>query len=71
MMPFLSGVFGNPSSIHAAGRKARALLDEARERLARLWRCQPGEVVFTSGGTEANNLAIMGRRSPNGNAVVI
>ena len=60
MMPFLGEVFGNPSSIHAVGRRARAFLDEARERLARTWGCQPGELVFTSGGTEANNLAVMG-----------
>ncbi|MBE7502133.1 MAG: cysteine desulfurase [Verrucomicrobiales bacterium] len=52
--------FGNPSSIHAAGRSARALLDESRERLAVLWGCRPSEIVFTSGGTEANNLAVLG-----------
>lgn len=52
--------FGNPSSIHAAGRCARARLDESRERLAVLWHCRPSEIVFTSGGTEANNLAVLG-----------
>lgn len=52
--------FGNPSSIHAAGRHARALLDESREKLAALWGCRPSEVIFTSGGTEANNLAVLG-----------
>lgn len=60
MLAFLGELFGNPSSIHAAGRRARAFLDEARERLARVWACRPGEVIFTSGGTEANNLAIIG-----------
>jgi cysteine desulfurase len=60
MLPFLEEIYGNPSSIHHLGRKARALLDEARERVAKVWRCRPSEVVFTSGGTESNNLAIFG-----------
>lgn len=60
MAPFLDEVYGNPSSIHAVGRKARAFLDEAREKLAAVWVCKPSELVFTSGGTEANNLAILG-----------
>lgn len=60
MLPFLDGIEGNPSSIHRLGRQARALLDDARERLAACWQCRPGEVVFTSGGTESNNLAILG-----------
>jgi cysteine desulfurase len=60
MLPYLGDVFGNPSSVHHVGRRARALLDEARDRVAQVWRCKPSEVVFTSGGTEANNLAIFG-----------
>ncbi len=52
--------WANPSSIHHFGRDARELLDDARYRMARLWSCKPSEVVFTSGGTEANNLAILG-----------
>jgi cysteine desulfurase len=60
MLPFLGGVFGNPSSIHHIGRQARSILDDARERVAQVWRCKPSEVVFTSGGTESNNMAIMG-----------
>jgi cysteine desulfurase len=52
--------WANPSSIHHFGREARELLDDARYRMARLWSCKPSEVVFTSGGTEANNLAILG-----------
>ncbi len=60
MLPFLESEFGNPSSIHHLGRRARAFLDEARERVAAVWRAKPSEVVFTSGGTEANNLAIFG-----------
>ncbi|WCJ58813.1 cysteine desulfurase family protein [Fontisphaera persica] len=60
MAPFLNEIFGNPSSIHARGRQARAHLDEAHERLAALLQCKPSEIIFTSGGTEANNLAILG-----------
>jgi cysteine desulfurase len=60
MLPYLGEVFGNPSSVHHVGRRARALLDEARDRVARVWRCKPSEVVFTSGGTEASNLAVFG-----------
>jgi cysteine desulfurase len=60
MLPSLGEVFGNPSSVHQVGRRARALLDESRERVARVWRCRPSEVIFTSGGTESINLAIFG-----------
>ncbi len=60
MLPYLGEVFGNPSSVHHVGRRARALLDDARDRVARVWRSKPSEVVFTSGGTESNNLAIFG-----------
>ena len=51
---------GNPSSVHHVGRRARAALDEARYEVSNLWSCKPSEVVFTSGGTESNNLAIFG-----------
>src|SRR5208283_5294173 len=60
MLPFLGGIFGNPSSVHHVGRQARALLDDARDRVASIWRSKPSEVIFTSGGTESNNLAIFG-----------
>ncbi|HWD20960.1 MAG TPA: cysteine desulfurase family protein [Verrucomicrobiae bacterium] len=60
MLPFLGEVFGNPSSVHHIGRKARAILDDARDRVAKVWGSRPSEVVFTSGGTESNNLAIFG-----------
>lgn len=60
MLPYLGEIFGNPSSVHHVGRKARALLDDARDRVAVIWRSKPSEVVFTSGGTESNNLAIFG-----------
>ena len=60
MLPFLTEIWGNPSSVHHVGRKARALLDEARERAAIFLGAKPSEIIFTSGGTEANNLAIFG-----------
>jgi cysteine desulfurase len=60
MEPFLDGVWGNPSSVHHVGRRARALLDGARERMAAVLACKPSEVTFTSGGTESVNLAILG-----------
>ncbi|MDX6373126.1 MAG: cysteine desulfurase [Nocardioidaceae bacterium] len=51
---------GNPSSMHASGRQARRVVEESRERIAQAMGCRPGEVVFTSGGTEADNLAVKG-----------
>jgi cysteine desulfurase len=51
---------GNPSSLHASGRQARRTVEESRERIAAVLNCRPGEVVFTSGGTESDNLAIKG-----------
>ena len=60
MLPFLGEAWGNPSSVHHVGRRARALLDEARERAAKVLGSKPSEVVFTSGGTESANLAILG-----------
>ena len=60
MLPYLGEIFGNPSSLHHVGRQARALLDDARDRVAKIWQCKPSEVVFTSGGTESNNLAVVG-----------
>lgn len=60
MRPYLERHFGNPSSIHAAGREARAAIDEARDRLAGVLGAKPHELIFTGGGTEADNLAILG-----------
>ena len=60
MEPFYGPRFGNPSSVHRWGREARAALDEARERVAKCIGAQPDEVCFTSGGTEADNLAVLG-----------
>ena len=60
MLPFLGENWGNPSSVHHVGRRARAQLDEARERAAKVLGAKPSEIIFTSGGTESNNLAILG-----------
>src|SRR4051812_35664616 len=60
MRPFMAEHFGNPASAHAAGRKARQALEDARERVARCLGASPDEVIFTSGATEANNLALFG-----------
>lgn len=60
MMPYLKWHFGNPSSVHQIGRDARSALDECRYRVSSLWQCKPSEVIFTSGGTESNNLGIVG-----------
>ncbi len=60
MLPYLRGSFGNPSSQHRIGREAWNAVEEAREAVARLLGAQPSEIIFTSGGTEANHLAILG-----------
>ncbi len=60
MKPFYGPRFGNPSSTHRWGREARAALDEARERVGRCLGARPDEICFTSGGTEGDNLAILG-----------
>lgn len=69
MAPFLDGRYGNPSSLHTAGRAARAALEEARERVAGALGASPSEIVFTGGGTEADNLAVLGRWRSDGGAV--
>jgi cysteine desulfurase len=60
MMPYMTEQFGNPNSIHSFGREVRRAIDEAREKIAQLLNCQPSEIVFTSGGTESDNLALRG-----------
>lgn len=60
LLPFYGDRFGNPSSIHGAGRRARCTVEEARERVARLVNCSASEVVFTASGSEADNMAIKG-----------
>ena len=60
MKPYLTEEFGNPSSIHRMGQAARNGIETAREQVARLINASPEEIIFTSGGTEADNLAILG-----------
>lgn len=59
MRPFMLENFGNPSSVHGHGRKVRAALEQARKKVAELIQCTPGEIIFTSGGTEADNAIIV------------
>src|SRR5688500_9806411 len=66
MMPYLTDKFGNASSIHHFGQDAKAAVDKARHQVAGLINARPNEIVFTSGGTEANNLAIRGVLEANG-----
>ncbi|MCL4271472.1 MAG: cysteine desulfurase [Anaerolineales bacterium] len=60
MMSYFRETFGNPSSIHRFGQKAEAAVDEAREKVAAVLNCLPDEIIFTSGGSEADNLALRG-----------
>ena len=60
MLPWLGGAFGNPSGAHPVARAARQAIDEARDTIAAVLGCAPNEVVFTGGGTEADNLAVRG-----------
>ncbi|MDE1177781.1 MAG: cysteine desulfurase family protein [Edaphobacter sp.] len=69
MRPFYLEHYGNASSIHQQGQHARAAVDHAREAVARMLHCRPAEVVFTSGGTESDNLAIFGVLSPGDHLV--
>ena len=70
MLPFLGDRFGNPSGVHAVARDARAALEEARDLVADCLGARPGEIVFTGGGTEADNLAITGLHARRGGTVV-
>lgn len=65
MMPFFREAYGNPSSIHRLGQKAESAVDEAREKVALVLGCRPDEVIFTSGGSEADNLALRGAMMAN------
>lgn len=60
MMPYLTYEFGNPGSLHNYGRSARKAVNEARERVARFFNCEPEQVIFTSGGSEGNNMVFHG-----------
>src|SRR5215468_5875288 len=64
MHPYFTGKFGNASSIHQQGQQARSAIEQARETVAELLNCRPAEVVFTSGGTEGDNLALFGLAQP-------
>jgi cysteine desulfurase len=70
MLPFLDQQFANPSGSHRFARQARAALDEARETVAAVVGCLPGEVVFTGGGTEADNTAVLGAVARQGGQAV-
>src|SRR6202167_1068533 len=69
MRPFWIEQFGNASSIHQQGQHARAAVERAREQVAALLRCRATEIVFTSGGTESDNLALFGVLRP-GDAMI-
>jgi len=73
MLPYLGRHFGNPSSVHAAGRETRAAIDNARDKLAALLRAKSHELIFTGGGTESCNLAVLGlgRRSSSAGGHII
>ena len=72
MWPYLTGAFGNPSSHHSLGEQAARALADARARVAASLGCRPGEIIFTSGGTEADNLALKGiaLAAPRGRHIV-
>jgi cysteine desulfurase len=73
MLPYMRELYGNPSSVHDFGGQMRAVLDDARGRLAELLGCSPGEVVFTSGGTEGDNMVVRGllaAREPRNHVVI-
>lgn len=70
MLPCFAESFGNPSSIHAGGRRALAFIRESRRQVAALLACEPSEIVFTSGGTEGDNLALKGMLHPGDHLIV-
>jgi len=73
MIPVLEKVYGNPSSTHSLGIQAKKIIEQARKQVAALINCQPSEIIFTSGGTESNNMAIQGiasRLRPKGRHII-
>ena len=60
MEPYLDGIFGNPSSLHWAGREAHEAIVQARQQVADLFSAQPNEIIFTASGTESDNMALIG-----------
>jgi cysteine desulfurase len=71
MRPYWGEAFGNASSIHQPGQQARAAVDRAREQVAKLLNCRPAEVVFTSGGTESDNMALFGVLAPGDHLITM
>src|SRR6059058_5161394 len=69
MRPYYAEHFGNASSIHHHGQETRAAVEQARESVAALLGCRAAEIVFTSGGTEADNLAVFGTTSPGDHVI--
>src|SRR3974390_2765442 len=69
MRPYFFDKFGNASSIHHQGQQARAAVEQAREGVADLVTCRPAEIVFTSGGTEGDNLALFGMLAPGDHVI--
>jgi len=73
MLPYLNRYFGNPSSVHAAGREARVAIDDARDKLGAFLHAKPGEIIFNSGATESCNLGVLGlarsESSPSGHII--
>src|ERR1051326_5599061 len=70
MRPYFAETFGNASSIHHHGQQTRAAVERARESVARLVNCRAAEIVFTSGGTEADNLALFGLCGPGDHLII-
>ena len=70
MRPFFDEGFGNASSIHHHGQEARAAVERARDSVAKLLHCRPAEIVFTSGGTEGDNLALFGILKPGDHLII-
>ncbi len=70
MLPYFSECFANPSGSHRFAREARRAIDEARDVVSEIVGCRPGEVIFTSGGTEADNTAILGAVARRGGTAV-
>src|SRR5580704_8462975 len=69
MKPYFLEKFGNASSIHQQGQQSRAAVEQAREQVAELVNCRPAEIVFTSGGTESDNLALFGLVKPGDHVI--
>lgn len=71
MMPYFTENFGNPLSVHRLGRQAESALESARERIAQVLNCLPSEIIFTSGASESNNLALRGTQQPGDDRPIV